>query len=55
VPAQDIATIKAALGMSENTGHLREGQDDYWLNIGLAFPPNDSEGFKRHAASTSAG
>ena len=23
----------------------REGQDDYWLNIGLAFPHKDSKGF----------
>jgi hypothetical protein len=23
----------------------REGQDDYWLNIGLAFPHKDSNGF----------
>ena len=23
----------------------REGQDDYWLNIGLAFPHKDGNGF----------
>jgi len=23
----------------------REGQDDYWLNIGLAFPHRDGKGF----------
>jgi hypothetical protein len=23
----------------------REGKDDYWLNIGLAFPHNDGKGF----------
>src|SRR5437762_13609 len=23
----------------------REGQDDYWLNIGLAFPHKDEKGF----------
>ena len=23
----------------------REGQDDYWLNIGLAFPHKDGKGF----------
>jgi len=23
----------------------REGQDDYWLNIGLAFPHRDGNGF----------
>ena len=23
----------------------REGQDDYWLNIGLAFPHKDGSGF----------
>lgn len=23
----------------------REGQDDYWLNIGLAFPHKDGQGF----------
>ncbi len=23
----------------------REGQDDYWLNIGLAFPNRDGKGF----------
>ena len=23
----------------------REGQDDYWLNIGLAFPHKDDKGF----------
>jgi hypothetical protein len=23
----------------------REGQDDYWLNIGLAFPHKDGHGF----------
>ena len=23
----------------------REGQDDYWLNIGLVFPLKDSKGF----------
>ena len=23
----------------------REGQDDYWLNIGLAFPHKDRKGF----------
>ena len=23
----------------------REGQDDYWLNIGLAFPHKDNGGF----------
>ena len=23
----------------------REGQDDYWLNIGLAFPHRDGSGF----------
>jgi hypothetical protein len=23
----------------------REGQDDYWLNLGLAFPHNDGSGF----------
>lgn len=23
----------------------REGQDDYWLNIGLVFPHKDSGGF----------
>ncbi len=23
----------------------REGQDDYWLNIGLAFPHKDGRGF----------
>ena len=23
----------------------REGKDDYWLNIGLAFPHQDSKGF----------
>jgi len=23
----------------------REGQDDYWLNLGLAFPHKDGKGF----------
>ena len=23
----------------------REGQDDYWLNVGLAFPHKDGAGF----------
>ena len=23
----------------------REGQDDYWLNVGLAFPHQDGKGF----------
>jgi hypothetical protein len=23
----------------------REGQDDYWLNLGLAFPHKDGNGF----------
>jgi hypothetical protein len=23
----------------------REGQDDYWLNLGLAFPHKDAKGF----------
>ena len=23
----------------------REGQDDYWLNVGLAFPHKDGKGF----------
>ena len=23
----------------------REGKDDFWLNIGLAFPHNDGKGF----------
>jgi hypothetical protein len=23
----------------------REGQDDYWLNLGLAFPHRDGKGF----------
>jgi hypothetical protein len=23
----------------------RDGQDDYWLNIGLAFPHKDGQGF----------
>jgi hypothetical protein len=23
----------------------RDGKDDYWLNIGLAFPHNDGKGF----------
>ena len=23
----------------------REGQDDYWLNIGVAFPHDDGKGF----------
>ena len=23
----------------------REGKDDYWLNIGLAFPHQDGKGF----------
>ena len=23
----------------------REGQDDYWLNLGLVFPHNDGSGF----------
>jgi hypothetical protein len=23
----------------------RDGQDDYWLNIGLAFPHKDGKGF----------
>ena len=23
----------------------REGKEDYWLNIGLAFPHNDGKGF----------
>ena len=23
----------------------RDGQDDYWLNIGLVFPHNDGGGF----------
>jgi len=23
----------------------REGQDDYWLNIGLTFPHKDGRGF----------
>jgi hypothetical protein len=23
----------------------REGQDDYWLNVGLAFPHRDGKGF----------
>ena len=26
-------------------GHPRDGQDDYWLNIGLAFPHKDGSGF----------
>src|ERR1700720_3041155 len=29
----------------------REGQDDYWLNIGLAFPHKDGNGFNRAAVS----
>jgi hypothetical protein len=30
----------------------REGQDDYWLNLGLAFPHKDGKGFKPATAAT---
>jgi hypothetical protein len=52
---QDIATSKGVLGMSSENQNQpafrvysvipREGKDDYWLNIGLAFPHNDGKGF----------
>ena len=29
----------------------REGQDDYWLNIGAAFMHQDGDGYQYHAAS----
>ena len=30
----------------------RERQDDYWLNIGVAFPHEDGKGVFRHGIRT---
>ena len=32
----------------------REGQDDFWLNLGLVFPHKDGGGFNIMLASTPA-
>lgn len=50
---QDFELCKGVLEMSENNQPAfrvysvisREGKDDYWLNIGLAFPHQDGKGF----------
>jgi hypothetical protein len=50
---QDVATTEERSTMSENNQPAfrvysvipREGKDDYWLNIGLAFPHSDGKGF----------
>jgi hypothetical protein len=53
--AQDIATLKWSSNMADKQPAApthrvysvirREGQDDFWLNIGLAFPHKDGDGF----------
>jgi hypothetical protein len=50
---QELDLCKGVLEMSENYQPAfrvysvipREGKDDYWLNIGLAFPHQDGKGF----------
>jgi hypothetical protein len=50
---QDFELCKGVLEMSENNQAAfrvysvipREGKDDFWLNIGLAFPHQDGKGF----------
>jgi hypothetical protein len=51
---QDIATVKWSSNMADKQPAApthraysvikREGQDDFWLNIGLAFPHKDGDG-----------
>ena len=36
---------RQSTGVPRLFGHPREGKDDYWLNIGLAFPHGDGKGF----------
>ena len=53
--AQDIATSSKSVPMADKEPRQpthraysvirREGQDDYWLNIGLVFPHKDNGGF----------
>jgi hypothetical protein len=56
LPTQDCATPRQEYPMAERDQPQqpthraysvikREGQDDYWLNLGLAFPHKDGKGF----------
>jgi hypothetical protein len=55
LPTQDIAIIQKECSMADKehtkethiayTVVKREGQDDYWLNLGLVFPHKDGKGF----------
>jgi len=56
LPTQDIATAQQEISMAEREQPKqpthraysvirREGQDDFWLNLGLVFPHKDGSGF----------
>jgi hypothetical protein len=56
LPTQDIATAQKEISMAEREQPKqpthraysvirREGQDDFWLNLGLVFPHKDGGGF----------
>jgi hypothetical protein len=56
LPTQDIATARKEIPVAEKEQPKqpthkaysvirREGQDDFWLNLGLVFPHKDGDGF----------